>query len=108
MFNFDYLKKVSQWEAKKTMNLIEDNKIERSIHRTHRNGFTNDKAKSGRRSARIPIWVLANPEYAKYFDKEAPVEDRRREMENFLNLPYIRTPWGEKISPKAFLLVDRL
>lgn len=108
IFMFDYLVKASNHEVKKTLSIIKEARIERQAHRLHRKGWTNDKEKSGRRSAKIPLWVLASREYSKYFDKNIPVEDRRKESDKFLKLEEVRTPWGEKISPKAFWLVDRL
>ena len=108
MFDIDYLKKVQVWEAQKTLAVIKEAKDQRTIHRFHRKGWTNDKEKSGRRTARIPIWVLADKEYSKYFNKEIPYEDRRKESDKFLRLNDVRTPWGEKISPQGFLLVDKL
>ena len=107
-YNLDYLNKVSAWEAKKTLAVIKEAKAEKTIHRFHRNGWTNDKEKSGRRTAKIPIWVLASREYSKYFDPRIPYEDRRKEADKFLKLREVRTPWGEKISPEAFHLVDKL
>ena len=108
MFNYDYLKKVSEWEALKTLSIIKGVKERKVMHRHHRNGFSNDIEKSMRHTARIPLWVLASKEYSKYFDMNIPVEDRRKESDKFLKLTEVKTPWGEKISPQGFMTVDRL
>lgn len=108
MFNYDYLKKASAWEAVKTLSIIKGVKERKSVQRTHRNGFSNDKGKTMRHTARLPTWILGVPEYAKYFNPSMPFEDRRKEMDKFFKLEYVWAPWGEKINPQSFLTVDRL
>lgn len=107
-YKYDYLSTVSNWEAKKTLAVIKEAQNRKTVHRFHRRGWSNDKEKTMRAVARIPLWVLAHPEYGKYFQKDHVYEDRRKEQNAFFKLDHIETPWGEKISPQAFLEVDRL
>lgn len=113
----EYLKRVSLKEAQdtlvkiqkaKTYGIVKETKELRTIHRNYKRGYTDNNEARRRFTFRAPLWILFHPEYMKYFDKNATEEERKVDMTNFFKLPYIQTPWGEKIDPKTFLVIDKL
>lgn len=92
----DYLKAVSPQEAVETMGLIKDNQVQKTIYRNHRQGYTNDRGKLRRHIASIPFWVTLDPRFADYFHKDAPAEERKKDIYRFLR------------DHPEFLLVDKL
>lgn len=81
----EYMKKVSDFEAVKVMEIAQAVKERRSIHRLHRNGYTNDRAKSMRMIASVPLALTFHPEYKKYFDPLMDAKERRKNLIAFLN-----------------------
>lgn len=113
----EYLRKVSLKEAQDTLTqirkaqtygIVKEVKEKRTIHRFHKRGFSNDKERSMRHVFKAPLWLLFHPEYSKYFPKCSDPKERQTHFLDFMRLPHIKTPWGEKISPRAFLVTDTL
>lgn len=92
----EYLRAADATEIKETLNLIHENQIQKTIHRHHRNGFTNDRGRTMRKIASIPFWVTLEPKYAGYFHKDAPPEERKKDIRRFLR------------DHPEFLVVDKL
>lgn len=92
----EYLKAVDPAEAVATINLIKENQVQKTVYRNHRQGYTNDRAKTRRHIASIPFWVTCEPKYAGYFHKDAPPEERKKDIYRFLR------------DHPEFLVVDKL
>ena len=65
--------------------VLELAKTQRSVNRLHRNGFTNDRARTMRQIAFIPLhFRLTHPEYKKYFDPEMDKYEAKKNQMIFL------------------------
>ena len=68
----------------KIIELAKQVKERRTMHRFHRNGFSNDRARSMRFIASVPLSLTFHPEYRKYFDPLMDPKDRKKNLFAFL------------------------
>lgn len=74
----------SEKEAQQTLAVMNEIKELKSTYRFHRKGFTNDRERSMKHSARIPLWMIFHKEYSKYFDPEADKHEDKKNTAAFL------------------------
>lgn len=82
----EYLKKAGRRDVMDVLSHCADLK---SVYRGHRKGYTNDRDKSMRHIATVPMWVLQDPEWGKYFDNTHNSIDLKKDVEKFLQ----KTDW---------------
>ena len=71
-------------EAVKTMAVMQEVKALKSIYRHHLNGWSNDKEKTMKHAARIPLWMIFDKEYSKYFSPLMDRHEDKKHTESFL------------------------
>lgn len=76
----DHLRDANQEQVKQVMQHCSD---VRSIHRCTTNGYT--KSRSMRKIAEIPIDLYFSTEVGKYFNREADVHERRKDVYAWLD-----------------------
>ena len=78
--------RVSESEAVKTLKVIEYNKHLRNLYANNNNGFTNDRGKTMKHEAKIPMLYMFHQEYKKYFDPMADRHENAKNIRAFLKL----------------------
>ena len=75
---------LSEVKASEAVQVMKQCKEEKSVHRFHRNGFSNDVEKTMRKIASFPVWFIFDPEYKKYFSPQMDVHERRKGLREIL------------------------
>lgn len=66
------------------MTIMKEVKALKSIYRAHRQGWSNDREKSMKHAARIPLWMIFDKEKSRYFDPNMDKHEEKKELLNFL------------------------
>lgn len=56
----------------------------KTVYRGHRKGWSNDKGKTMKHMAKIPMEYIFHPEYRKYFDPQMDRHEDRKNTDAFL------------------------
>lgn len=112
----EYLKESDKEEFIKTARFLEAKKLARSrmiaegarevraVYRQHRDGYTNDKAKTMRHVASFDPSIVFHSEYGKYFDRRHDAHERKKSIEELLR------KHGSELEKQglAYILVEKL
>lgn len=79
-----YLAECSPVESQKVLAHANAVKAQRAIYRHHRQGYSNDRGRTMRHIASVPVSVVFSKRYRHYFDPQIPYEDRRKMTMAFL------------------------
>lgn len=71
-------------EAKQTIAVMNEIKDLKKMYRYNRNGWSNDKGKTMKHVAKIPLWMIFHKEYSKYFDPNMDRHEDKKNTESFL------------------------
>lgn len=80
-WDYNYLQRASAQDVRSIMRDCHDL---RSVYRNHRRGYSNDRCRTMRHIAEIPISFYFDKEYSKYFDSSASPKDRQKDLDKFL------------------------